>query len=598
MRGRTVAAPGIVRTRNRAARKGSAGLDALRRWFMRSAGRRTGLGGSSAGRWQYGAAAALLAGVAAVIAVVAAVSGAGSGGGPRRAAVPSPGAGRAASPLAATPPGPDTATPATTESAAGVTLIAGFPGAIPVASATPPAAPFPTPPTLPGMPVALAPGQATPSPPGPPPPPPAVPATAGAPPPPNPPPGLATPPPPNPPPSGIPTPPVAVPPPAVVNPAPAAAPVVQSVVNAPPAIEPPSEPAAQAAGTMLLSVAVRAADRPDALVSPSVRVFANGEECAEGTGVGAILVQVAVPDSCAQPGDLLSFEAGGLDSRAAAPSEPAPACPVELLFDATSQPFPAYQPVEFAAGPRFVTLDLADLPDCPAPGAAAVPASADETTLTLTVLQRDTPGAPLERPTVTAFVGPVPCARNTALAGQQVVLTLPAACGQPGAAVILRASALDVRYQRGGDAPACPIVPPPAGVSVPDFQPQPQPIGLQPGAVLTAALLLDGCPAGTLTAASAPATPSATATASAAPSPAPSPAPVTTPGGAGTATAAVATSTGASATPAADPTSTSVATVSPAPTSSPVPTATPPPALSVSSAVPGGITVFATPSPR
>ncbi|HZQ35955.1 MAG TPA: hypothetical protein VFD32_08485, partial [Dehalococcoidia bacterium] len=413
------------------------------------------------------------------------------------------------------------------------------------------------------------------------------------PPPPNPP-GLATPPPPNPPPSGIPTPPLAVPPPAVVNPsaAPVAAPVVQNVVSAPAAVDVPPAPAAQIEGTMLLSVAVRAADRPDALVSPVVRVFANGEECAEATGLGAIVVQVAVPDTCAEPGDLLSFEAGGLDGRAATPSGLAPACPVELVFDATGQPAPAYQPVLFAAEPRFATLDLADLPDCPAPGAAAPPA-ADGTTLTLTVLQKDTPGAPLERPSVTAYVGSAPCARNAALAGQQLVLTLPAACGQPGAAVTLRAAALDVRYQRTGDAATCAIEPPPIGVSVPGFQPQPQSITLEPGGAFTAALLLDGCPAAVLTAASAPATPSATVAPPSPSSPAATPAaPATTPAG------VAATPHPATAT--ADPTGTPAApaaSVSPTPAGSPLPTATLP-GLAVPSAVPGGIIIYVTPSPR
>ncbi len=570
------------------ARRRDAGLNALWRRFTRGAGRLAGTGGISTGRWQYVGAAALLVAVAAVVAVVAAVSGAGSGAGQRRGSAPAPALDHAASPAAGTPgeAGTPPASPEPPQNEAGVALIAGFPGAIAVAPATPTAAAFPTPPTLPGMPAALAPGQATPPPPAPPPPPPPVPAGAITPPPPTPPTGLATPPPANPPPSGIPTPPVVAPPAAVVNPPAAAAAVVQGVVSAPPVGEPALEPAVPPSGTLLLSVAVRAADRPDALVSPTVRVFANGVECAEATDLGAIVVQVAVPDGCGQPGDLLSFEAGGLDSRAAVPAEPAPACPVELVFDAGGQPLPAYQPVTLAPGPRFVTLDLADLPDCPAPGAAATP-TGEDTTLALTVLQHDTPGAPLERPTVTAYVGSAPCARNTALAGQLLVLTLPAACGQPGAAVTLRASALDVRYQRGGDAATCPIAPPPLGVAVADFQPQPQPITLQPGGTITAALLLDGCPGGALTAAPAPTAPTATAsvptaTATVPPSPTPSPAPAP----------------GPSITPAADPTGTPAPRTGATPADSPVPTPTPLPALAVPSAAPGGITVFMTPSPR
>ncbi|HLZ72696.1 MAG TPA: hypothetical protein VKV26_22560 [Dehalococcoidia bacterium] len=547
-----------------------------RRWFGRTFAAPPARRG--AGRAPYLPIVAALLTLVAVIAIVAAAVRARSGGSASRTALQTTAVGGIFSP---TPPVPAaTATPEPdTAAASAVALVAGFPGAIAGGAGPPPAPSFPTPPTVPGLPAALAPGQATP--------PPGIPAGAAQPPssvsa------GVATPPVLNPPPSGIPTPPVGVPPPVVVNAAPAinsppiSIPVVQSVAAAPPGpllVSPP--PAAQAArGAMLLTFTVRAADRPDALVSPTVRVFANGQECADATGTGSILVELALPESCAQTGDLLSFEAGGLDSRAAAASDPTPACPFELQFDPAGQPAPAYQAVMLAAGPRFVTLILAALPDCPAPGAAATAAPSTDTTLTLGLLQMDTPGAPLERPTVTAYVGGAACARSTALAGTSVVLTLPERCGQPGTAVALRASALDVRYPGGGDTAGCSVAPPPLGVSVPDFQPTPLPIAMQPGSALAAALLLGDCAA---TPAAATASPTAATTTLI---PATSPAATATPA--------------PTSPPAATPTRGRTPSIAPAstPNSTPAtPAATPTPAV-LNTPDAGGSVVFVTPPAR
>lgn len=305
-------------------------------------------------------------------------------------------------------------------------------------------------------------------------------------------------------------------------------------------------------GQMTLSVAVRAADRADTLVAPSVRVYAGARLCAEAASSGAIVVQVTIPQGCGRGGDALSFEAAGLDNREQTPGSPAPACAFEYVFGAAAPPAPAYQPVTLTAGERFVALILATLPGCPMPGAPpAIAPPSDDMTLTLSAIDPATPAAPLDRPEVTVFVGATPCARAASLSTQQVALTLPRSCGAAGAPLSFRVSALDPRYQRSGDAGACAIVPPGANVSARTFQPALAPVTFAPGASATYALLLGaGClpapvaspiPASaTLTATPTPPPATTTpaisaATASATPSPTPAPAPTPQPVGPGAA---------------------------------------------------------------
>lgn len=281
----------------------------------------------------------------------------------------------------------------------------------------------------------------------------------------------------------------------------------------------PAATAPSASGGMMLSVSVRAADHPDLFASPAVRVYAGAQPCGEASSSGSLVVHVTLPAGCGQPGDVLSFEAGGIDSSGDQQLSLAPACSFELVFGQSAAGVPAYQPVTLAPGAnRFVPLILGALDGCPAPGAppATQPGTQPATgamTLTLSIVDPALPQAPLERPAVTALVGGKPCARGASIDTQSVVIALPQACGAAGAAVSFTVSALDPRYTQSGDTPACAVDPPQPTDTARTYRPTPRPVAFQPGASPTYSLLPSAgpCPG------AAPATPSATS--SAAPTP-------------------------------------------------------------------------------
>lgn len=330
----------------------------------------------------------------------------------------------------------------------------------------------------------------------------------------------------------------------------------------------PQAPAAvtpAATGGMALSLSVRAADPADLFASPAVRVYAGGQQCGEASSSGSLVVHVAIAAGCGRPGDVLSFEAGGVDSHQEQPVPLAPACSFELLLGASPEGTPAYQPVTLAAGSeRFVSLILAPLDGCPAPGTAVpptptpTPAAGATMTLTLSILDPALPQAPLERPAVTALVGGKPCARATSIDTQSVVLTLPPSCGAAGAPLSFAVSALDPRYTRSGDTPACAVAPPQPTDTAATYHPTPLPAAFQLGTTVAYSLLpsTSPCPGG----AGGSPTPTASSTAIGTPKPGSTPVPAT------------ATPVVPASTPAAAPAATPVPQTTPAPPQAPTPT--------------------------
>ncbi|MHB8576519.1 MAG: hypothetical protein ACYDCQ_14450 [Dehalococcoidia bacterium] len=303
------------------------------------------------------------------------------------------------------------------------------------------------------------------------------------------------------------------------------------------------------AGTMQLSLSVRAHDSAELFSSPSVRVYAGTAQCGEAASQGTLVVHVTLPAGCAKPGDLLTFEAGGQDTRKEQPTPLTPACAFELVFGGYAEASPVYTPVTFAPGTRFVPLILSALPGCPGPGAVPVQPADQGMTLTLSLVDVARPDVPLERPTVTVTVGGTPCVRGSSIDTPALVLTLPKTCGTAGAAITFLVSALDPRFQQPAPVSACAVDPPAADQAAPGYRPVPKAVTFQPGQSATFGLLPgnSACsgvatpgasppPGGTPTAGAstppspAPATPAPTkAVVTATPSPTPSPTPAPPP---------------------------------------------------------------------